>query len=134
MYAIPQIIVENFSYKIYQETYKQAERSSLRNFRTGAVVFKGEHIYLKGCSHIKMGFHPLASTHAEAHCVEQAKPEQLHKNDLNMFILSIGRAGNPAFSSKPCYSCLQSLTFIEYIYYLERLNDGQWTMSVKSPS
>lgn len=126
---------EEFPESIYQEAYKQAERSTLKNYRTGAVVFKGEEVYFKGCSHIKANNGPHASIHAEQHCVDEAVRQMYrHISGLNMFVLCIGKAGNPAFSSKPCYSCAIRLSAIpvEYVYYLERMNNGKWIMNVKT--
>lgn len=133
---------KEFPDSIYFEAYKQAERSTLKNFKTGAVVFKGEDVYLRGCSHTKINNGPHASIHAEQHCIEEAMKSNLRERNahnyipsgLSMFILCIGKTGNPAFSSKPCYSCSQQLDRIpvEYVYYLERMNSGQWIMNVKT--
>jgi tRNA(Arg) A34 adenosine deaminase TadA len=129
------LITSRFNREIYNEAYKQAERSTLKNFKTGAVMFKGEDIYIKGCSHTKMGFQPLASVHAEEHCVDLFRKSR-KVYDLSIFVLCIGgRNKNPAFSSKPCFNCanrLQSIN-VAYVYYLERTNDGIWTMNVKKP-
>lgn len=130
------LVTKQFSGKIFEEAYKQAERSTLRNFKTGAVVFMGEDIYLKGCSHTILDpFEPLASVHAEAHCIQLARKLFVKNQPLDMFVLAIGKTGNPAFSSKPCLSCVRNLDVIpvRYVYYLERLNSGQWILNVKSP-
>lgn len=129
------LVTKQFSEKIFEEAYKQAERSTLKNFKTGAVVFKGEEIILRGCSHTTLDLHQLASIHAEAHCIEQVWKRKLDFSDLDMFILAIGKTGNPAFSSKPCLSCVRKMHIVpvRYVYYLERLNNGIWTMNVKTP-
>ena len=128
------ILHKEFSITIWDEAYKQAGRSTLKKYKTGAVVFKGEEVYLKGCSHVKENNGPHASIHAEQHCIETARQQKLDVSGLEMFILCLNKSGNPAFSSKPCYSCAINMGTIpiEYVYYLERMNDGTWIMNVKT--
>lgn len=119
---------------IWEEANKQARRSTLKNFKTGAVIFhpKTGEILSKGCSHTKHGASSLASVHAEVHCIEN---HHKYMSPYVMFILSIGKAKNPAFSSKPCSSCTRKLSTwgAEVVYYLERLNNGLWIMNIKTP-
>lgn len=126
--------VKKVSTEIYTEVYKQAIRSPMQNFKTGAVIFHPKNgILSKGCSHVREGL-SVASVHAEAHAIESAVKENGHCNLYHIMILSIGKAGNPAFSSKPCLDCINKLWYhdVLYVYYLERLNDGQWTMNIKN--
>jgi deoxycytidylate deaminase len=118
--------------EIWQAVLKQAERSTLNSFRTGAIVFsKSGEIIGKGCSHHR-AWSSKASVHAEDAALEDAHDAEDH----NILIASIGKAGNPAYSSKPCLSCAMQLEKrgVQHVYFLERLNDGWWIMNVVTPS
>lgn len=122
---------------IVDEVYKQAERSTLKTFKTGAVLFNSTNgeIMGKGCSHHTEDFIPTNThtVHAEVHSLKKA--DWKGKGAWNMLVLSVGKQGNPAYSSKPCYSCANIMATygVEMVYYPERLNDGSWIMNLVTP-
>lgn len=105
---------------------KQAERSNLRVFRTGAVIVdKNNQILGKGCSH--KSSHSRA-IHAEEHALRGSRGGYM------AVIVTLARNGNMAYSSKPCVSCVQRLhsAGIEKVMYYERDNSGEWSITEHS--
>lgn len=119
--------------ELWEIAFSQAQRSTLKAFKTGAVVFdrKGN-IIGKGCSHIAINSRGK-STHAEEHAIHNAGK---HIEQAKVLIVTIGRSGNPAFSSRPCFTCVRMMKkyLISEIIYPERLNDGTWIINKESPT
>lgn len=116
------------------EVQKQARRSTLGNFRTGAVVFNNDYeIISKGCSHHR-AWVGKPSIHAEIDALGIFSGSR-SGSGLNILIASIGRSGNYTYTSRPCYSCLSRIdkVGISEIYYPERDNVGSWIMNVERP-
>jgi deoxycytidylate deaminase len=121
-------------FDLWKQVYKQAERSTLDSFRTGAIIFdtKTMEVIGRGCSHhSEWTTTVLFSTHAEDHALKESKHKRLHNKSYSVLVLTIGRAGNPTYSSRPCISCASRLEEedIDLVYYPERLTDGNWTIN-----
>lgn len=127
------ILEEVLPIRIWEEAESQAKRSTLKNFKTGAVIFSKKDYFIisRGCSHIPIGNH-MKSIHAEYHALQSYinKP-----NNSGILIVCIGKAGNFAFSSRPCSACVEQIdrSGIETIYYAERMNDDTWICNAESP-
>jgi tRNA(Arg) A34 adenosine deaminase TadA len=119
---------------------KQAHRSTLRTFKTGAVIFnhKTGEILGKGCSH-HHEFSNVNTVHAERHALRESYGMRNYGNfhrpkDLSIVIVTLGRNGNFAYSSRPCVGCAQAMmNNINSIYYAERTNDGGWVINGTTP-
>ena len=122
---------------IWLEAEKQANRSTLKNYRTGAVIFtkKDFTILARGCSHIPNNGNVM-STHAEDHALDSFRKEYGYgRRQIGILVVCINKADNYAFSARPCAACAEQLALndIETVYYAERINDGTWVCNVESP-
>lgn len=116
----------------WREAILQAHRSTLGTFKTGAVLFDRDgKVLSRGCSHITDGNRYTNSFHAEAHAISN-----LHDDDLvSCIVVTIGRAKNLAYSSRPCFECVRLMVrkpIIEVIWP-ERCNNGEWSINRVSP-
>lgn len=119
---------------LWEAAHKQASRSSLKTFKTGAIIFKDDFkIVSKGCSHHTL-FRGKPSIHAEANALDSFRGTGSALG-LNVLIYTLGRSNRPAFSSRPCYSCLHKMdkVGIKNIYYLEKLNSGWFVLNIETP-
>lgn len=123
--------------KYWREAENQARRSTLKTFKTGAVIFnhKTEEIVGKGCSHHTATV-SANTCHAEQHALRDSYGarnygENYHKEyELSIVIVTLGRSMNFAYSSRPCVMCAQQLAGnIGFVHYAERLNDGSWIVN-----
>ena len=126
---------KNLSEEICVAALNQAKRSTLGSFNTGAVIFNTKTLEIigKGCSHYA-DWSTLPTVHAEEHAIKSCHIKR-RRNSYSILIVCIGRAGNLTYSSRPCVSCAKRLhkVGIEFVYYPERLNDGEWIINVESP-
>lgn len=121
-------------------TIKQAKRSTLRNFKTGAVIFnyKTGEVLGKGCSH-QVGSDIYSSNHAEYAALCDSYGERNHRYNYSrhnaVLVVCLGRALNIAMCSRPCLKCTKHLQVasIELVYYPERLNNGEYVMNIETP-
>jgi deoxycytidylate deaminase len=128
---IRQLAKESFPIELWEEAYKQAKRSTLGSFKTGAVIFNRDfNIVSKGCSHHR-AWSPKPTVHAEEHALKELSG---FTGKPNILIVTIGRSGNPAWSSKPCVSCATMLCnhYFDDIIWPERNNMGEWTINIES--
>jgi deoxycytidylate deaminase len=131
------VFLDALPFDMWKQVYKQAERSTLDSFRTGAIIFDSKTLEVigRGCSH-HSEWTTITSVHAEDHALKESK----HKRDeskygiFSVLILTIGKAGNPTYSSRPCINCADRLygEMISFIYYPERLTDGNWIINCES--
>lgn len=123
-------------FDLWKQVYKQAERSTLDSFRTGAIIFDSKTLEVvgRGCSH-HSEWTKVISVHAEDHALKESKHERKKYKPFSVLILTIGKAGNPTYSSRPCVFCADRLydEMISFIYYPERLTDGNWVVNCESP-
>ncbi len=117
----------------WEEAVKQANRSPLMTFKTGAVIFTKDHdIISKGVSHVAMyQSYPGRSLHAEDHAIRQLKETNSNRGIL---IVTLGRAGNFTYSSRPCFNCSTriSINEIDWVYFLEKTNEGEWVVNCET--
>lgn len=124
--------------KIFEAVVKTANRSTIKSFRTGAVIFdKDMNIVSKGCSHTPFGkaANNKRSNHAEDHALDLISHVK-DKSDLSIVIYTLNRKGrNPATSSRPCADCAERLMAanLSEVYYLERDNSGNWLLNREKP-
>ena len=131
------LIKATLSKGILDVAVKQANRSTIESFKTGAVLFdKNKNIVEAGCSHVPLytWLKDKRSVHAEDDVLDKI----VHIGDrssLSMLVYTIGRSGNHTYSSKPCKICAERLrnSDISNLYYLEKCNDGSWTLNEESP-
>ena len=126
------------SKSILEVAEKQANRSTIETFKTGAVVFdKNMNIVEAGCSHVPMytWLRNKRSVHAEDDVLSKIVHVE-NRSDLNMLVYTLGKSGNPTYSSKPCKICAERIigSNINKVYYLERCNDDTWTLNEESPT
>lgn len=123
------------------EAEKQAMRSTLKTFKTGAIIFsyKTGAIIGRGCSHHKLGS-PRNTIHAEEHALRISYgmrnfgEDRFKKSDLGIVIVTLGRSLNYACSSRPCIGCVKQLYYaVDYVHYAERMNDGSWVINSEEP-
>lgn len=108
---------------------KQAMRSTLKTFKTGAIITDGHSVISKGCSHQRDKPLPRLHCHAEEHCLSRVG----RVSGLTCLVVTINKSGNYAWSSKPCQFCT-NLMFnagIERVIYAERDNSGDWSVIVE---
>lgn len=111
---------------------RQAERSTLRRFRTGAVLVDGKgNLVSKGCSNRMNALD--RSVHAEEHCLSTLYMSDSSK-DLTCVIVTLTRSGNWASSSRPCARCVHLLSKngVSRVVYPERTNDGDFVINDES--
>jgi len=121
---------------IWVEAEKQATRSTLKNYRTGAVIFlkKDFTILARGCSYIP-NVGGIMSVHAEGHAIDNFNKEYSGDYQTGILVVCINKADNYAFSARPCAACADRLSTygIDTVYYAERVNDGTWVCNVETP-
>lgn len=123
---------------ILETAVKQANRSTIETFKTGAVLFdtKSKEIVESGCSHAPLytWLKDKRSVHAEDDILNKTVHIK-EKSGLSVLVYTLGKAGNPTISSKPCKGCAERLysSSIDEIHYLERCNDESWTLNSESP-
>lgn len=122
---------ETLSDEIWTLAEKQARRSTLHTFKTGAVIFDdGLNIVSRGTSH-----HPETSPHtkhAEVHALEDLPPNTT--GNLNILVVTLGKNGNFAYSSCPCVKCAFRLFSkgIRYVFYAERkVHDTEFFLNME---
>jgi deoxycytidylate deaminase len=124
---------------ILEVVVKQANRSTIETFKTGAVLFdsKSKEIIESGCSHAPLytWLKDKRSVHAEDDILNKTVHLK-EKSGLSVLVYTLGKAGNPTISSKPCSGCAERLygANIDNVYYLERCNDESWTLNEESPA
>lgn len=132
------LIKTALSNDLLEAVVKTAKRSTIRTFRTGAIVFdKNMNIVSKGCSHIPDGkaANNKRSNHAEDHALDLISHIK-DKSDLSILIYTLNRKGQkPATSSRPCADCAERLANagLNEVYYLERDNSGEWLLNREKP-
>ncbi len=132
------LIKTALSEDILEAVVKSANRSTIRSFRTGAVIFdKNMNIVSKGCSHTPFGraANNKRSNHAEDHALDSISHIK-DKSDLSIVIYTLNRKGeNPATSSRPCRDCAERLASADLaeVFYLERDNAGNWLLNQEKP-
>ena len=124
------ILTEVAPLAVWEETCKQAKRSTHKRHRTGAVIFKNgkrPEIFAKGCSHNHDGGMAIASVHAEHDAITNL-PKDFDADTV--CIVTLTKAGNFAKNSRPCLSCArQLLSIVDRVIYCEMNNDGSWTVN-----
>lgn len=108
---------------------KEAARSPLEKFRTGAVIIDTVGtVYAKGCSYADYGGGFMASVHAEHHALKRFRCPS--PSTATCVIVTLTRAGNYATSSAPCVSCIRKLeeAGIGRVTWAEKVNDGSWVV------
>lgn len=124
--------------EIFEAVVKSANRSTIKSFRTGAVIFdKDMNIISKGCSHTPFGkaANNKRSNHAEDHALDLISHIK-DKSNLSIVIYTLNRKGqNPATSSRPCRDCAERLASANLmeVFYLERDNSGNWLLNQEKP-
>lgn len=119
---------------VWAEAEKQAQRSPLLRFRTGAVIFDSRdgRIASRGCSHSHDGGRAIGSIHAEHHALENLFGDE--SLILSCAVVTLTRNDNWARSSRPCGSCCSLLiraAVREVAYAREDL--GTWVVDCESP-
>lgn len=132
------LIKTALSDEILEAVVKTATRSTIKNFKTGAVVFDKElKIVSKGCSHTPIGkaANNKRSNHAEDHALDSISHIK-DKSGLSMVIYTLNRKGQrSATSSRPCADCAERLASanLDEVFYLERTNSGDWLLNREKP-
>jgi deoxycytidylate deaminase len=125
------IIFDHAPMHIWQAAEKQAMRSSLVRFKTGAVIFRGSEIVSKGCSYVGAASAPRKAIHAEQHALRGISG---HEDNLSCLIVTLNRSNNWAGSSKPCAFCVHLMhkAGIDNVIYAERDNSSEWSINKES--
>ena len=127
------LLAEYAPMSIWDETTKQAMRSTHRRHRTGAVIFKKgkkAEVLSKGCAHKHDGGMAIASVHAEHHALNSI-PRDIEP--ATICIVTLTRTGNYARNSRPCISCSrQLLGIVDDVIYCEMDNTGSWIVNCET--
>ena len=105
---------------------KEANRSPMKKFKVGAVIFKSDEIIGTGCAHPSHETYQTSCTlHAERHALRRSNAKVLEGAWIAIYTLT--SAGGCAWSSRPCYGCALALynKDIERIIFPER-KDNSW--------
>lgn len=100
------------------EVIKVANRSSIRSFKTGAVIWSYGRIVSNGWSHVPhYKLRSKRSLHAEMHALARARHLDLEGCDIAIATLS-GKSGN-IVGAKPCLDCAIALKAagIRFVHY-----------------
>lgn len=113
---------------IWEAAEKQALRSPMIRFKTGAIIFRGSEIVSKGCSHTGVSSTPRRAIHAEQHALRGLSGQE---DGLSCLIVTLNRSNNWAGSSKPCAFCVHLMhkAGINDVIYAERDNSGEWSIN-----
>ena len=124
----PNILAQHAPLDIWRLAEKQANRSVLKLFKTGAIIFDSYgKVVSKGCSHMKENWAPRPNIHAE----QDALLKSGNVSGMTCLIVTINKSGNHACSSKPCAFCTHIMhkAGIGRVIYAERTNDGEWSVN-----
>lgn len=105
-------LIQKVPRNIVHRAYEIAHRSNCKDFRHGAVIYKGRRIIKSGYN---IGFktHPNGSglystVHAEVCVITRTKnhfyPDKL--DGLKLFVIRLNKAGD-IMDSKPCEDCMR---------------------------
>jgi deoxycytidylate deaminase len=121
--------------EVWLQAIGQAQRSTIHTFKTGAVIIDQDDNFIsRGCSH--HGIDPTRSIHAEEHAIRNAQMNGVRDFvGFRVVVVTLGKSGNFAYSSRPCFRCTQLLRkhVISSVHYAERMNDGNWIVNNDSP-
>ncbi len=121
--------------ELWEIAIKQAKRSTMRRFRTGAVAYhiSDFEVYARACSHTHNGGMQIASVHAE-----HALVNRLRKNNPGgavALVVTLNNRGSFTSSSRPCLSCAKLLSEQVWgVVYADKSNDGSWIINHESPN
>lgn len=126
--------------ELWEAASKQAHRSGLGHFKTGAIVFdKNYKIVGRGCSHYAV-HSTLPTVHAEEHALKDSYGARNYGDykkgqPFSIVIVCLNKSGNFSHSSRPCVSCATRLNTsgVKFVYYAERQNSGEWIVNIESP-
>lgn len=115
----------------WEQAQRQAQRSPMGYYRTGAVLLnrQGE-VLAAGCAHPSPESGML-STHAERHCLLQASNIDL-RDAICLVYTRSSRSGGCPQSSRPCLHCAWGLAKrgVRAALYPRRTSLGLWTVEV----
>lgn len=103
----PQQLRQALPLEVWAEAERQARRSPLLKFRTGAVLWTpGNGVISTGTSHhTEQAMSRVSSMHAEHHALRRAS----NAAGAEIVVVAIGAPGNWTHSACPCYSCARML-------------------------
>lgn len=124
------LLEEYASLAVWRAAEKQAERSTHKRHRTGAVIFYGMNgkprLYSTGTAHPHDGGRRAFSVHAEMHAVSRLPPDH---GGAVCLLVTLTKAGNYATNSRPCEHCAKLLAkHVWGVIYCEMCNDGSWAV------
>lgn len=132
----PRVFDKTVPIHIWKNAIKQARRSTLHTFKTGAILFdsRSYEIIDSGCSYYHGADLIKPTVHAEEEALRYYRGGRTAKG-LSMFIATIGKAGNLAYSSRPCGACAFRMweAEVDKVFYPERINSGEWVINVNEP-
>jgi len=133
------LIVAELDSNILSLAVKNSNRSTIKSFKTGAVIFdKHLNVQSVGTSHFPYGFTvgEKRSVHAEDDALDKISWIK-DKTDLSILIYTLNWSGtNHATSSRPCVGCAERLlrADLRHVFYLERDNAGSWLLNREKPA
>lgn len=118
---------------IWKEAEKQAQRSPLFRFRTGAAIWHPSNgiVSTGAAHHTNQMLSSTASVHAEHHALQRASSVK----GSHIAVVTISNCSSWAHSACPCYSCAKMLEgrgIAEVHYAL--WSQGKWTVVSERPS
>ena len=137
------LIRDCLGYSIFKHADSNARRSTMKSFKTGAVIFneKTHGVEAVGTSHVPLNFryddseNAKRSIHAEDDVLDNIRYFE-DKSIFSIFIYTLNWSGtNHATSSRPCPPCAERLlrAGLSHIYYVERDNVGGWQLIRQTP-
>lgn len=128
----PSSLLERYApAEAWREAERQAERSPMGYYGTGAVILhRSGEILSAGCAHPSPDGQ-MVSTHAERHCLRQVPRLDLRQSVCLVYTRST-RSGGCAWTSKPCLHCARALVKrgVRSAIYPVRLQSGIWSVVV----
>lgn len=131
----PQLLTTAAPLFTWEEAEKQAQRSPMVRFKAGAAIYdpSSGRIVSTGCNHPDVSLSRVNnSIHAEHHALRRLHGDY---STLWIIIVTVGRRGGQAYTSRPCYSCACRLEAagIDKIIYAERIDHDEWTVKTEDP-
>lgn len=120
---------------VWEEAEKQAKRSPMVRFKAGAAIYDpvSGRVVSTGCGHPDISLSKVNnSVHAEHHALRRLRGDY---STLWIIIMTYGRRGGQAWTSRPCYSCACRIEAagIDKIIYAERVNHEEWIVKTEDP-
>lgn len=127
------ILSEKVAPALWQEAERQAQRSPLGTFRTGAIIHSMGKVVGKGCSHPSMLLTGRDFVHAELHASLRVRPIRGQRREC--VVVTLTKTDSWATTSRPCAMCARALNgLVDLVHYAVKDNIGEWCVESVAPA